>query len=132
MPDQTLGQRLALLHQIGLKIKEGKKLSDYERLFISAGLIDIAKGINAEIALDIETSKPGHRKQSALHVHQKRALACSYIESVMRPVEDFGKGYNLKDAIEEAARSFGYTPGSMKQIWLKRDKKYPSIYRVGR
>jgi hypothetical protein len=116
--------RQARLTKIGNAIKTGVELSNEDREFIAAALINIGKGEDPKIALDVKALRGEHtsiRKQHAdLLASRRKKLAQEWIAIARLPEPD-GLGLSLEEAAgligESGLNAFDLTEETLKTYY---------------
>ena len=115
----SIRDRQARLRDLAEKISTSTPLYEEEKEFLSTALIEIANGMDAEIALDVK-AKRGERKSKAMsdsELHRKVALA--WIATAIAPESEGGLGLTVKDSAAFIKTRFPYlaSEDSLKRYW---------------
>ena len=109
----------ARLRRLSNNVANDLPHSKEDKDFLSSALMQIASGDDAERALGVK-AKRGERK--GLHDRQTKidlVYAMGWIANAIRPLEDGGLGYSLKQAISKAKILFSLLPSedSLLRYW---------------
>ena len=124
----------ARLRKISKHIAIGSALSEEDREFLSAALMEIASGRDAETALDVKAKK-GERKSE--HVRQRKIQLkyfMPWIASAIEPEEEGGFGYTVKEAISVVKRHFPNFPSeeTLRRYWSDYQRTGTAIFTLER
>ena len=112
-------QGQARIRAIAGLIAEGSPLSEDDKAFLVAALIDISNGEEAEVALNVK-AKPGERKSKNQRLRDfNDPFMYGFIATAIAPEHDGGLGMTVKDAVTIVKKEFPNLPTeeSIKRMW---------------
>lgn len=109
----------ARLKKIASLISADKPLDVHDKEFLVSALIEITKGQDAEVALEVKAKKGERKGEHARKAKFNQELVFGWLATAIAPEEEGGLGLTLKDAVAKVKAEWDHLPSeeSLRRYW---------------
>lgn len=106
---------------LAIQLKKINGLTPEDKKYLVGVFLALSRGANPTTIFGGKSVR-GSRRGGAYLAQRMRESIKGYIAVLISPEAEGGFGLPLKDAIQQAAESFGYSPNTLERYWHESDK----------